>query len=132
MKPKAEARRLELLGLQKVRYDGGIARYEGLNAERLGQLVAEGFADPEECQNDAPSIGKFLAFMRREPRALAHGYVVSPQRSDCRVSVEGLRLSFTENDDGKERARLTRAFTNMCAGADEFRVDSDTLYAWWD
>lgn len=116
-----------------TRYDGGMVRFEGLDAKRLAKLIAKGFADPAGRQNDSPTAARFLEFMKREPRARAHGYVVSPRRADCRVSVEGLTLTFQSTDTPEERKAIARAFDEFCHGADELGAEDDgSLRSWWD
>ena len=121
-----EARRGELLGLEMAS-DFDIVRYHGLTATNLAALVAEGFADPEETQNDSPSIGEFLAFMEGHPWALAHGYAVGPQRDDYRVSVEGMA-------GHAPTARDAEVFALMCEGADELKAQyaAGEVRSWWD
>lgn len=106
---------------------GGIKRYQDLTVDCLEKLVEEGFADPEETQNDAPSIQEFLDFMKKYPQARAHGYVVSNERDDVRVSVEGLEV---DRDD--VTFELFREFVALCRFADEFDDCDNGLYAWWD
>ena len=107
---------------------GGVKHFKGLALDELEQLVKEGFADPEETQNDAPSVGEFLDFMREYDVALAHGYVVSNDREDVRVSIEGLEI-----DRQDVTYEIFRAFVRLCRFADEFDDDDDVgLYAWWD
>lgn len=127
---KAESRRLELLGLSPgTRYDGGIKSFEGLDVERLERLLAEGLATPDGKQNEAPTIAEFLEFMRSEPRTRAHGYVVSPRRADCRVSIEGLEIKLKPGEEAKD---LRHRFVVFCRTADELCDTGDKLYSWWD
>ena len=106
---------------------GGIKHFKSLSLDELEQLVKEGFADPEETQNDAPSIQEFLDFMRKYPVAFAHGYVVSNDREDVRVSVEGLEI-----DREDVTHELFREFVALCRFADEFDDSDAGLYSWWD
>lgn len=96
--------------------DYDLLYYAGLTAEGLKLLIEKGYADPEDRQNSAPSIGEFLEFMKAHPRFGAHGYIVTPERDDYRVSVEGLSCCGADIED-------IVAFTNEYAHADEFSID---------
>ena len=52
----------------------------------------------------------------------AHGYVVSPDRDDYRVSIEGLQYS------GEVSAELMVEFVELCRYADEFSATLSGLY----
>ena len=106
---------------------GGIKCYQDLTLSELENLIKEGFADPEETQNDSPSIQEFLDFMREYPFVRAHGYVVSNERDDVRVSVEGI-----EADRSDVTPEFFRAFVQLCRYADEFDDSDAGVYAWWD
>ena len=105
---------------------GGIEPFDELTAEQLLNLIVLCHADPETCQNNSPSIGDFLKFLEANPKFRAHGYVVSPDRNDYRVSIEGITY---EGDASKEEI-IT--FVSFCNGADELDLDNESLRAWWD
>jgi hypothetical protein len=92
----------------------------------LEKLVEERFVDPESRQNASPTVQAFLEFMRKYPSVTAHGYVVSPERPDYRVSIEGLFVA-----KKKVTPELKQEFINLCKDADELRMDGD-LFSWWD
>jgi len=105
-----------------------IVYYSCMDVGTLTQLISLGFADPEMTQNDSPTIEEFVEFMTRYPSCVAHGYVVSPNRDDCRVSIEGLVCSedLVTND-------MLYDFVGSFRCADEFTVSKeDGLYCWWD
>ena len=106
---------------------GGIKRYRDLTVDCLEKLVKEGFADPEETQNDSPTTQEFLEFMQQYPKARAHGYVVSNDREDVGVTVEGLEV-----DRADVTTKLFRDFVQLCRYADEFNDEENGLYSWWD
>jgi hypothetical protein len=111
----------------KERYRlGGIAHFEDVSVLTLKRLLELGYADAEDAQNDAPTYEQFLEFMDAHPKCKAHGYAVSPDRDDYRISIEGVGM----------RGRVTRAmlqnFTDFARHADEFYADSKGLYCWWD
>jgi len=96
--------------------DYDLLYYAGLTASGLELLIEKGFADPEERQNSAPSIKEFLEFLKAHPRFGAHGYIVTPERGDYRVSVEGVSATGCDAKD-------IVAFTNEYSHADEFSID---------
>jgi hypothetical protein len=107
-------------------YSGGVRRYKGLTYDMINLLSQEGFIDWNEHQNSSPTIFEFYTFMRYWPEMTAHGYIVHSDRSDYRLSIEGLEFNENVNE------HLMRAFTNLCRGADEFICESNHLYSWWD
>lgn len=125
------ARRAEIIGIADGTGFGGVKGFKGLSVEALNALVAEGFVDVEERQNSSPSVGEFLAFMREWPEVKAHGYVVSPDRDDYRVSLEGVECDLTVVAENRRDA-LRQAFCTAFHLADEFVASTNTLFAWWD
>jgi hypothetical protein len=103
---------------------------EGLTWEQLNELVQVGGADPENAQNDSPTIGEFLdevAHLGGRIRFI--GYIIYPPRSDCRVSVEGFEGFGLTADEALDLAARYRA--------DEFDKarQPDGTYDvrfWWD
>ena len=125
---KDDNRRQEIMGLE-VDWDkqpcGGTAGYQDLDVEQLMTLIEEKFAEPEEAQNEAPTIQEIYDFMSLHTDFVAHGYIVSPNRSDYRVSIEGVRL------DRKPTQEELQDFTTLFRHADEFDI-GDTCYCWFD
>ena len=97
-----------------------IKSFDKMPPALLRQLVDEGFADLEEAQNSAPSIGEFLEATELYPEMTFHGYVVTPRREDYRVSIEGFNAPYND------------AIVNDYHGADEFEVYNGWVRAWWD
>lgn len=107
-------------------YDGGIRRFENVTYYVLHQLFNEGFVDPDGTQNYSPTNKEFLDFLKTHKENFsAHGYVVSNNREDYRVSIEGLSGSNPTKEDIID-------FTNLCRSAEEFEASSSYLYSWWD
>ena len=103
---------------------GGIHHFNGLDHYRLQKLIDKDFIDPEECQNYSPSTEEFLDFMKDHPEFTAHGYAVSIDRDDYRVTLEGI-----ESDERMDYETMVD-FVELCRLADDFCLD--TPYAWWD
>lgn len=115
-----------LFGSADVDYKfGGIEHFRGIDCDTLEQLLEEDFIDPEECQNCSPSTEEFFEFMKRHPEFTAHGYAVSPKRSDYRITIEGI-----ESDEDCNNQEVLEDFIGLCRFADEFCIHPP--YAWWD
>ena len=99
--------------------------FDSLSLEQFRELVANDFIDLEDCQNDSPSAGQFLAFMEKYPAVVAHGYAVGHDRVDYRVTLEGLSFN------GPVSEELSTDFSSLCRDADEFVNESNKLHAWW-
>lgn len=100
--------------------------FHGLNTKSLKQLLDEKLINPEETQNDSPSIQEFYDFMAKYPGCTAHGYVIGPPRDDNRISIEDITYDGPINDEMREE------FIAMFRYADEFECSKTTLYCWYD
>ena len=110
----------------KSRYMGGCRRFSGVNYRTLCTLLEEKFIDPQEAQNNSPTTEEIMSFMKEYPDFTAHGYVVSIDRDDYRVTIEGV--------DGSNYAspsmELLTDFINLFRYADDFDIHS--LCCWYD
>jgi len=106
-------------------WSGGIQKFT-ISLNQLDDLFKEEFIDPEETQNDSPMAIQFRDFMEDHVSVLAHGYAVSPNRDDYRVTIEGL-VYHGEVDDA-----LMFDFIDEFRFADEFLCDREKLYCWWN
>jgi len=104
---------------------GGVKHFEGMPVDVLKKLIKKGYADPEESQNSAPTIAKFVKFCEKHPEFRLHGYVVDRTRDDTRVSIEGVD---TENLNTSIEDLLIFRF------ADDFCLDTTerTFHCWYD
>ena len=122
-------KRDELLGIHvdwNTGSIGGTERFKDVPLKALRMLVDLNLADPEDAQNDAPTLREFIKFMEKYPQCMAHGYAVSPNRDDYRVTIEGLscrKECVTEE--------LKDDFIEMFRCADEFSI-KDGLRCWYD
>lgn len=106
---------------------GGVRRFECLSAKGMEQLIALGYADPDERQNDAPSIQQIFEFCKKHPEFTMHGYAVECKRPDCRISIEGVEgMSSLYSQDAE------RDFLKLFKDADELIFDEDQAYCWFD
>lgn len=106
--------------------------FEGLSLNTAEVLIKQGFLDPEETQNESPKVAEFIEFAKEHPDGnfTFHGYVVGPEREDCRVSFEGI-----ESDSDNISVETVIDFTKMfCStySADNIVIDPNQLYCWYD
>jgi len=120
-----DSRRVELLGIKGKYLSGGTESFDNMDVNTLGLLIEEGYADPEMEQNGSPTTKEFYNFMLKHPDIKAHGYAVSPDRDDYRMTIEGLSGEHTEDME------TINDFVNLCRWADECSIE-DRLYSWWD
>lgn len=112
----------------KERYPGGCRRFDGLTIDQIDQLDELGIIDHNECQNDSPSIGEIIEFIQgmNSDGWYVHGYCVCAERSDFRITFEGV---------GKKTAPTMKEmikFVKMFRDADDFEMDEDGMYCWYD
>lgn len=118
-------KRDQLLGIKNDKYLGGIAHFKTLDLETLETLIEEKFIDPNDRQNDSPTVLEFYNFMKKYPSVKAFGYAVSAKRDDYRISLEGLISEPTDDEE------LINDFIRLCYNADELETNM-CLRAWWD
>lgn len=104
-------------------YHGGCRHFDELDIERLEYLLDNHFIDPDECQNLSPTTKEFFSFMQKYPFWEAHGYVTSVDRSDYRITIEGIARENVP-DDPEE----LRAYSKLCGDAEDFQAN----YCWYD
>lgn len=112
------------LGLEN-KWRGGTRHFRGLDLKTLKELIAKDLVEME-AWNECPPLGSsFLPFMEKHPDATAHGYAVSGDRQDSRITVEGIAL---DREPTKEEII---DFTDSFRSADDFVIDGE-LYCWFD
>ena len=104
---------------------GGICRVNGLTSTEIKYLLDMKFIDPEECQGASPSTMEIYEFLKDHPKFYAFGYAVSPDRSDYRITLEGIC-----SEEYIDRDELID-FVEFARGADEFDL-RPCCRAWWD
>lgn len=111
----------------KKRGGGGTEHFENLTFENLEKLFTLGVIDPEDTQNDSPTMQEYREVMKKNPCFTAHGYAVSPEREDYRVTIEGL--------DGENMTEdQLQMFIEGFRYADTFSVNlkKKTAHCWYD
>ncbi|MDR0286665.1 MAG: hypothetical protein LBI03_03005 [Clostridiales bacterium] len=119
--------RQDIMGIKTSYSYGGIERFEKMTPETFNKLHENGFIDMDYAFNDSPTIGEFKNFVDKYPDEIIyfHGYIVSPERDDNRLVVEGLE-AISENKD------FIIDFTNEFHYADEFKVENGYQRCWYD
>lgn len=107
----------------KYRY--GTAWFRDMNVKTLRKLLEQNFIDPEETQNESPTVEQIYEFMRRHPEYTCHGYTVAADRADYRVSIEGV-----EKGSPAANPIEFKDFMDLFGGADE--INYRTNYCWFD
>ncbi len=105
---------------------GGIRYFRGVPLNVLQQLITHGLVEMGRW-NDCPGVAAaFLPFLKAHPECTAHGYAVSPERPDSRVTIEGI----------EKAGRLTKEevidFANTFRSADEIELTGDYARCWYD
>lgn len=108
------------------KYPGGCRDFMGMTVETLQQLVDEKFADTEDNQNYAPTLGELLEYGKTHKGVTFGGYAIEVARDDYRVSIDTIDQDFNED------ANASIDFSNAFHAADEFTVAKESGHAWWD
>ncbi|WP_337100029.1 hypothetical protein [Paenibacillus sp. YIM B09110] len=118
----------EMLGIDMNWNDSkfDIVYFKNLDVQMLEQLYINNFLNPEDRQNNSPSVAEIFEFMMLHPQVTASGYIVSPNRDDHRVSIDSLAVS-----EQYVSKRLKKEFEKFCENADELSLTND-LFSWWD
>ena len=103
-----------------------VYHFDGMTLKTLELLFKENFIDATEMQNCAPSCGTIFEFMKANKRFTCHGYAVSPERIDYRVSIEGVKLTKKPTEAEKDN------FVETFRMADEFTCNANGCYCWYD
>jgi hypothetical protein len=119
-----EDERNEMLGIKKENFGGGCARFDNVDYKTLKDLVDLNYADLEDAQNSAPTLGEFLKFIETHSNFTVHGYAISSDRDDYRISIEGVDGDHCSKQDQED-------FTNFCTIPDEF-ARGIHCHCWYD
>ncbi|MGG1516380.1 hypothetical protein ABE504_13255 [Paenibacillus oryzisoli] len=104
-----------------------VIKFEPCQVDILESLVNQKFINPQDRQNNSPTVKEILEFMRKHPALFVYGYAVSPKRRDFRISLEGLAVNQEDVTD-----ELKEAFLDFCKGATEIHTEGvNGLLSWW-
>src|SRR5574337_845840 len=122
---KDQKRRDEIMKLENPKYVGGLERFDELNAEQLETLLKENFLSAKDTKGSSPNVQELLEFMKTNEDLNAHGFVVSGDRDDCRMVIEGVVFY------GRPSEELKENFFEMFHSADDLRIEKDELYCFY-
>lgn len=105
-----------------------VVKFEPIRKDTLESLINQKFINPEDRQNESPTVIEMLEFMRKYPVVFVYGYAVTPKRRDYRVSLEGMAVNQEDVTD-----ELKEAFLEFCRTATEVHTEGvNGLLSWWD
>jgi hypothetical protein len=105
---------------------GGISRFKGVPPNILEKLIFHGFVHLGKW-NSCPGVQElFLPFLLRHPDFTAHGYAVSKERKDSRITIEGIEC------DASMTIETVIDFANMFRQADDFALSPSRARCWYD
>ena len=109
------------------KYFGGVRHFKGLAADKCKTLIDNNLLSPNDSQNDSPTAEEMYEYIRCYPECTCHGYAVSPDRNDYRISLEGVEFNGRDVE-----LDMVIDFVNTFRYADELTVDRNSLYCWYD
>lgn len=111
---------------------GGIARFTHMGIDDLQWFIDNSFIALDETHNFSPDTEAFVAFLQDNPRFYVHGYAVTHDREDYRMTIEGCGFN-RERSGGKPLTRREeREFMQFARYADEAHVAPSKAWCWWD
>lgn len=119
-------RRDEIVGLKNKKYVAGIKRFQGLSFDQLDSLVEENFISLEDKPTFAPNAQEIYDFLKDNPDFTVMGYLVSPDREDYRISLDGVELK------RKPTVDEIIEFVALFRLASDFKCNLKTCYAIFD
>ena len=112
---------------------GDYAQGDPLSVDKVELLEEKGFISFKQYHNYAPSIGELVEKAENinkiapdDGECRLIGYVVPPERNDCRITVEGARY------DGKVTELISKAFKEEFGTGYEFSESDNHLRRWHD
>ena len=107
---------------------GGICYFDNMSVQTAKKLMNAGYIDPNDAQNCSPTAEEMIQFCDDDTGAwYLHGYVVSPDRADCRITFEGVR------SECELTAEQALDFLQAFRFADELTAGvGQTAYCWYD
>lgn len=105
-------------------YMGGVRDFTDVTLAQMEELISNNFIDLSRNHNNSPTAEQFVLFVRKHPEFTFNGYVVTPDREDCRVTITGV------DSNEKMDADTTKEFVKLFMNADTFDIDPPTV--WYD
>ncbi len=118
-------------------YSGGALSFRDVPFDVMKKLFCFDFIDPRDTQNNSPTNREFIDFGKKFPFVKYHGYVISAEREDYRLSIEGVNFVVSKKDHKGKKTKLIKDFKKLNNGADELVVSegedgSVEFYSWFD
>ena len=111
---------------------GGTVSFPQLSIQKLNELKDLNFLELSECTNESPTIEEFMTFLTKWDstyKIYAHGYAVSPNRGDYRITIAGITAESISEDFSKE---FRTEFVNLLRFADDFTLNDRVAFVWYD
>lgn len=114
---------------EKEKWSGGLRYFKNMPIEVVEQLMKKKFLNPKDRQNVSPTAQEMLDFMKKMKKlgfdVRAHGYEISADRDDTRVTIEGV---MTADEDVIHDSKFRKEWVKFNAEADELNFKR----SWWD
>jgi len=112
---------------------GDVFKHDAITPETVREAAKAGYLSLDQTFNAAPSI-EYLVESAEEVNRIAPqngecrliGYVVSPDRADCRITIEGSYY------DGPVNSEVRQTFTQLFGTEYEFSESNTHLRRWHD
>lgn len=111
------------------KFYGNVCSYKFLSFEGVKKLVENKYLNLTERQNYSPMVKSWIKFIETnnlQDKVFFHGYIVENNRSDRRISIEGIQA----NANTKFSEDELKSIVDFCYGADTLRISP--LYVWLD
>lgn len=108
---------------------GGIRYCDAVTFEAVMTLIERGYLSPDDAQNDSPTTQEIVNFVvhHNPDNWYFHGYVVSPERRDVRVTITG--IASRKPIEGNDLIDFLKVFRYASIlSADE----GESAYCWYD
>ena len=122
-----DALRQKIMGINATYDYGGITKFEKMTRKTFQELYDNGFIDVEDCYNSSPTHGEYKELLHQYPEETIylHGYIVSPERDDFRLTIEGVEAQ-------SKNKEFLKAFKSLFGDADSFVCKNGEQYCWYD
>ena len=119
--------RIKLLKVNNDNEMGGTCRFKNLCYNRLKKLIELGYIRENNNQHDFSNLKAkhYLEFLRTHRKFKAHGYIVSNERDDRRITIEGLDGWNVSDQDIID-------FEDFQSCADNCYATNKRCYSWHD
>lgn len=105
-----------------------------LSYDELNYLIELGVVNINDYQNNSPSIRQLRNIAGYFQDAVFFGYIVSKDRDDCRISIDGITLYYDRLDGLNINQNKLINIINKKFHPDEFIIEKsdNSVYFWWD